>query len=305
MGRLRVLLALAVLVCAFPAQAGAATHSSVPDVPKSFWAHTQIAWAVKHDWVPLRSNGNFSPKRDATRNAAARVLANLEYQLHGTPVADDPYQQAVEAGWISAGSGSKGTITQLQFDRGIVRVMGLRHDAAKLKRITNADGWKPSLPTGFGVEQIVRDVGARWNVPFGADDWETWPDSTLRRANLAVQAYLLGNLSSYWQYSVDTQLNVVDALPKYSPLKQAVLGYAFKWAGAPYIWGGTSDQRSGAVGSARGRRLRLLRVRVVGDEAPLHGAGNDLGRHGEDPVAHDVRHGRAPAGRPSASATGT
>jgi cell wall-associated NlpC family hydrolase len=242
MGRLRVLLALVVLACAFPAQASATTNSSVPGVPKSFWAHTQIAWAVKHDWVPLRSNGKFGAKRDATRNAAARVLALLEQQLHGTPVASDPYQQAVDARWIGAGSGPKDTITQLGLDRGIVRVMGLRHAASKLKQIKNADGWKPPLPKGFGVEQVVRDVGARWNVPFGADDWETWPDSTLRRANLAVQAYLLGHLSSSWQYAVDTQLNVVNALPRYSPLKQAVLGYAFRWAGAPYIWGGTSDQ---------------------------------------------------------------
>ena len=72
----------------------------------------------------------------------------------------------------------------------------------------------------------MRDIGARWNVPFGADNWETWPSTTLRRANLAVQAYLLGHLSSYWQFSVDTQMNVVHALPKYTPLKKAVLGYA-------------------------------------------------------------------------------
>ena len=41
---------------------------------------------------------------------------------------------------------------------------------------------------------------------------------------------------------MDTQLNVVHALPAYPPLKKAVLGYALKWAGAPYIWGGSSDQ---------------------------------------------------------------
>jgi cell wall-associated NlpC family hydrolase len=197
---------------------------------------------VNAGWVPLHKNGTFAPAHDATRTAAARVLASLNMQQHGVAVSDDPFQQAVDSGWIGAGPGPGSTLTQLQFDRGIVRVMGLKHDSIRLKQITAADGWKPKLPTGFAAEQIVRDIGARWNVPFGADNWETWPSTTLRRANLAVQAYLLGHLSSYWRSSVDTQMNVVHALPKYPPLKKAVLGYALKWAGAPYIWGGSSDQ---------------------------------------------------------------
>jgi cell wall-associated NlpC family hydrolase len=241
MGRLRVLLCMAALACLVPSQAGAAT-TTIPDVTTSFWAQAQIAWSVKNGWVPLRKDGTFAPKRAAGRTAAARVLALLNQQLTTTPASADPYQQAIDSGWITPGTGPSGTITQLQFDRGIVRVMGLRSDAVELHKITAADGWKPSLPTGFAIEQLVRDVGARWNVPFGADSWETWPSSTLPRANLAVQAYLLGHLSSYWQYSVDTQLNVVNELPKYSPLKKAVLGFAFRYAGAPYVWGGSSDQ---------------------------------------------------------------
>ena len=54
---------------------------------------------------------------------------------------------------------------------------------------------------------------------------------------------------------------------------------------------------TGPVRASRRRRLRLLGLRMVGDEALLHGAGEDLGRHREDPVAHHVRHGRAPPGR--------
>jgi cell wall-associated NlpC family hydrolase len=246
MGRLRVLLALAALACIVPSRASAAT--TIPDVSPSFWAHSQIAWAVGKGWVPLRKDGTFGAKRNVTRSKAALVLAKLNHELTGAPVADDAFGQAVDAGWIAAADGSEGTITQLQFDTGIVRVMGLYSDARALRGITAADGWKPALPKGFGVEQIVRDVGARWNVPFGADNWETWPSTTLRRANLAVQAYLLGHLSSYWQSSVDTQLNVVHELPEYTPLKKAVLGFAVQYAGAPYIWGGTSDQPQAPFG---------------------------------------------------------
>jgi len=240
MGRPRVLLAMAALVCLVPAQASAATLT-IQDVKPGFFAHQQIYWVVSHDWLGVHANHTFTPGDDATRQSAARVLAMLNQQQNAQPMASDPYGQAVDAGWIGAGSGPRDTITQLQFDRGVVRVMGLSNDVTHLARITGADGWRPKLRKGFGTEQIVRDIGARWNIPFGADSWETWPGSTMLRANLAIEAYQLAHLSPYWGYAVSTQLNVVHQLPKYPPLKQAVLGNAFRWAGAPYIWGGTSD----------------------------------------------------------------
>ena len=97
-------LALAVLACVIPAQASAASTSSVPDVPASFWAHAQITWSVNAGWVPLHKNGTFAPARNATRTAAARVLANLNRQQHGVAISDDPFQQAVDGGWIGAGT---------------------------------------------------------------------------------------------------------------------------------------------------------------------------------------------------------
>ena len=81
-------LALAVLACVIPAQASAASNPSVPDVPASFWAHAQIMWSVKAGWVPLHKNGTFAPERDATRTAAARVLASLNQQQHGVAVSE-------------------------------------------------------------------------------------------------------------------------------------------------------------------------------------------------------------------------
>jgi cell wall-associated NlpC family hydrolase len=235
------LLALALLACALPAQAGAATTTPT-DVPTSFWAGAQIRWSVANGWIPARADGSFGPGRAVSRLAAARVLAAANQLINNVPAQPDPYAQAVDAGWILPGTGAGDTITQLSFDRGIVHVLHLQAAARSLLLLKNADGWRPNLPVGFGAEQIVRDVGARWNVPFGADSWETWPNSKLKRANLAAQAYRLGHLSPWWQSSVTTQLNVINALPKYPPLKQAVIGFAFKYAGAPYIWGGTSDQ---------------------------------------------------------------
>ncbi len=230
MGRLRCgfLLALAVLSCALPAQASTAT--SPTDVPSSFWASAQIRWSVNHGWIPTRADGTFKPARPANRLAVARVLVAANELINQQPAQADPFAQAVEARWIRAGTGPRDTITQFAFDRGIVRMMHLQSSAHRLLGLQTADGWRPRLPAGFGVEQVVRDLGARWNVPFGADAWETWTSSTLKRANLAVQAYRLGHLSSYWQYSLATQ------------------GYAIRYAGAPYVWGGTSDQPQSLFG---------------------------------------------------------
>ena len=247
MGRLRVLLAVVALGCLVPAHASAATLT-IPDVGKGFFAHRQVVWSVNHGWATLYSDGTFAPATPATRASAARALAALNAQQNGVPVAGDPFAQAVDAGWMTAAGGRRDTITQLQFDRGIVRVMGLNTEAARIRQITNADGWKPALRKSFGTEQIVRDIGARWNIPFGADSWETWPNSTLLRADLAVQAYQLGHLSPYWRYAVNTQLNVVNQLPRYTPLKESVLGFAMRYAGAPYVWGGTSNRRQTLFG---------------------------------------------------------
>lgn len=241
MGRLRrcLPLALAAFACLVPAQADAATAPS--DISASFFARDQIVWAVNQGWISLRADGTFSPKRPASRLAAARVLASVNESAWGEPAADDPFAQAVAARWIGEGDGPGGEITQLEFDRGIVAVLRQKSAARTLNRLATADGWRPKLPAGFGTEQVVRQIGARWNVPNGSDSWETWPDSTLRRANLAVQAYQLGHLSSWWQNAVSTQLSVAGELPKWSPLKQEVLGFAIRYAGAPYVWGGMSD----------------------------------------------------------------
>ena len=87
------------------ASAGGAQASSAPtDVPSSFWAHSQVMWAVNGGWMNNRVGTTFSPGYRATRQAASRVLANLAFHQSGTPVSGTPYQQAIAAGWIPAGA---------------------------------------------------------------------------------------------------------------------------------------------------------------------------------------------------------
>ncbi|HEY3766115.1 MAG TPA: NlpC/P60 family protein [Gaiellales bacterium] len=235
--------ATAAALLAFPGVAQAAGHQPYLDVPASFWANTSINWSVKQGWMTPRSTSRFGIAHTASRLTAARVLAELDQTVNATPVAADPYTQAVTAGWMGPGTGADGTITQLQFDKGVVDILGLTSTAKTLSTLHTSNGWRPPLSVGFGVEQTVRALGARVNAPEGFDQWEMWPSNMLLRADLAAEAYQLGHLSPWAVSAAEAKTAVVTAMPKWTPLKRAVLGFALKYAGAPYIWGGTSPQK--------------------------------------------------------------
>ena len=174
-GLRRGICASAVALC-WLAGAGATQASAPPtDVSTSFWARSQVMWAVGRGWMNNRVGTTFSPGYPATRQAAARVLAHLAFRQSGTPVSGTPYQQAVAAGWIAAGTGADGPITQLEFDRGVVAVLGLRGSVTQLNGLRAADGWHPFVPNGFGTEQVVKALGGRINAPWPSAAWETWP----------------------------------------------------------------------------------------------------------------------------------
>ena len=166
------------------------------DVPHGFWARPQIRWAADNLWMAPRTPTTFVPHHTASRVNASRVLTRIAFQLNGVPQDPDPFAQAVAAGWIPEGSGPSGTITQLEFDRGLVRVLGLSHAAKALNHLTTADGWAPKLPDGFGVEQEVRAIGARTTSPTAPTpgSWlrptccaaRTWPPRPTGDAHVAV-----------------------------------------------------------------------------------------------------------------------
>jgi cell wall-associated NlpC family hydrolase len=232
--------AAVVLACPGVAQAAKGPYT---DVPAGFWDSGSITWAVSQGWMSPRRPTTFGVGHTVSRLTAARVLAELNLKLNPTePVAPDPYTQAVTAGWIGAGTGPDQPITQLQFDHGAVRILGLQAAATTMSTLQTATGWKPALPEGFGVEQMIRAVGARVNAPQGSDQWELWPQDPLLRADLAAEAYQLGHLSPWAVSAAEAKTAVVTALPSWTPLRRAVLGFALKYAGAPYVWGGTSPK---------------------------------------------------------------
>lgn len=241
--------AVAAAAIAFPGVAGAATKQHFNDVPASFWAKTDVGWAVSSGWMKPRTATSFGVGHTVSRTTAARVLAALNRKVHGTAVTADPYSQAVAAGWIGAGTGRSQVITQRQFDHGVVQILGLLPTAKALSKLHTSSGWHPKLPVGFGVEQMVRAVGARVNAPDGSDRWELMPNDDLLRADLAAEAYQLGHLSSWAVSYAESKTDVVNAIPNWLPLRRAVLGFALRYAGAPYVWGGTSPKPQSPFGS--------------------------------------------------------
>ena len=222
--------------------------SGLLDVPSGFWAHKQIRWAVRNGWMQPRTRTRFAPGHRVSRLNASRVLARMAHARAGVPVSADPFGQAVSAGWIVTGGGASAPISQLEFDRGLVRVLGLGHAAKALNHLRTADGWAPALGRSFGVEQEVRALGARMDAPDGSDQWELWPSDSLLRADVAVEAYQVMHMSSWAIEAAKAKAAVAGALPAWTPLKRKVLGYALGYAGAPYVWGGTSPKPQAPFG---------------------------------------------------------
>src|SRR5436305_7005649 len=234
--------AVAAASLAVPGVAGATTPKQrFNDVPAGFWARADVSWAVSSGWMTPRTTTTFGVGHTVSRLTAARVLAELNAKVSAahTPVAANPYTQAVTAGWIGAGTGPDQVISQLQFDHGVVRILGLQPTAKALSGLHTSTGWRPALPVGFGVEQMVRAVGARVNAPDGSDQWELWPNDDLLRADLAAEAYQLGHLEPWAVSFAESKTDVLSAIPTWMRLRRKVLGFALRYAGAPYVRGGT------------------------------------------------------------------
>jgi cell wall-associated NlpC family hydrolase len=216
-----------------PASAGLAT---------AFWARPQVQWAVSQGWVSKAGPKNFGPATPIHRLGAAKVLALAYQRWKGTAVWSDPYREAVTLGWIPAGGGPSDTMTQHGFDSGVVNMLGLHATAVTYSTLHEANGRRVPLPLGFAAEQIVRHLGIRVNAPAGDDTWEWWPRDRMVRAELAIEAYGLAHLPGWTAAWATSQAAVAAGLPTWTPLQRQVLRFAIRYAGAPYVWGGTSDR---------------------------------------------------------------
>ena len=233
-----------------PTAIAGAHRPAIPRTAAAFWARPQVRWAVANGWVSKAGPRNFGPATLVHRLGAARVLALAWQRWNGTAVWPDPYQEAVKLGWIGAGTGPNDTITQHGFDSGVVNMLRMHAAATKYGSLHEANGRRVRLPLGFGAEQIVRHLGVRVNAPAGSDTWEWWPQDRVVRAELAIEAYQLAHLPSWAPGWAASQAEVASDLPTWTRLQRQVLGYAIRFAGAPYVWGGTSDRPQTLFGHA-------------------------------------------------------
>ena len=129
--------------------------------------------------------------------------------------------------------------------------------------------------------------------------WELWPNDTLLRANLASEAYQLGHLSSWAVQAAEAKTAVVSAMPTWTPLKRAVLGFALRYAGAPYVWGGTSPNPQVEFGPnvAGGFDCSGFVWWVMKMQTYTAGGQHLERREGHRPAAHDLRHVEGGEGR--------
>ena len=229
-------IALLLVPLALSSSAPAATFS---DVGKSFWARSQISWAVQHGFI-ARPRGAFRPRDSANRASVARVLAYGYSQRTHAPVPRHFFRFAVSRGLIDAGQGPRSAISQGAFDRALVRLLNLRRASGLYNRLRTRNGLQPNLPLYFGAEQVVRHLGLRVNT--ADDSYESSPTDPLLRAGLAAEAFQLGHLESWRRAWAMQNAAVGGALPRWTPLRRAVLGFALRSAGKPYVWGGASPK---------------------------------------------------------------
>src|SRR6185312_16396173 len=115
------------------------THA-IAATAAAFWARPQVRWAVANGWVSKAGPKNFGPATLVHRLGAARVLALAYQRWNGTAVWSDPYQEAVKLGWIGAGAGPTGTITQHGFDSGVVNMLRMQAAATTYGSLHEANG---------------------------------------------------------------------------------------------------------------------------------------------------------------------
>lgn len=189
------------------------------------WAQPQIRVVVTRGLMGPSVAG-FRPKAVLTRRELGEVVANLT----GAPqVVVDP-RRAV-------------TVTEL--DSALVGVLGLRPAAAQFRRKAIDAGLQP--PRRIGVEIVARLLSLRFNHPAPYDARELRPLDPVTRAETAYSVARLLDISG-WQKQNVTDLAASLSLPAFTPWQRTILRRAVDFAGYPYVWGGTSENRQTLFG---------------------------------------------------------
>jgi cell wall-associated NlpC family hydrolase len=211
----RLLAALACTAALLPVAAAQADSGS--------WNRADQRAVSKAGVIPNLAGG-FQGSSPLTPGELASALATVAPRLRAQPVR-------------VAGT----TITVVAFDRALVLQLGLGDLATAIQTEARRAGLRP--PSYFGSEVVARELGLRYNHPAKDDRLELYPTDQITRAE-AAYSFARVLMMSRWQPQDVRSTFATFKLPHYTSSQRAALSLAVSKIGMPYVWGGTTDDRS-------------------------------------------------------------
>jgi hypothetical protein len=226
------------------------------DVPNSLWARTAINFVgATNDWMrdwkaDAEGRYAFEPDRRESRKLFARALyrafgKGLEQDtglaFPDLPSTDRFYRfanAAVTAGWLEVDeTGSfrpSEPVTTREVHRALVLAIGFGDLAAGADALHLRDGTTIATPKDFGTLLIGMRIGLRYN--HGDESLDVGPDEPLSRAEVAWSLFRAATEPSWMHDSLSRYATMT--LPNLTPKMQRVVGFAVRYVGYPYVWGG-------------------------------------------------------------------
>jgi len=269
---LAVVLGIGIVLLLAAPPAGARTFS---DVPSGFWARTEIGWVTNqgiasHHVLDDYKDGRFRPNRIVTRRQLARALVlacehegdtvAAPVKLADVPADDRDYgiiQIALHLKLMAPykdGFRPDANVLAWQADRAVVRMVKVLYptdDWGLLSALNPADwepnkGWKVGGPRYLAYEVAARYLNLRFNHLADADAQEVSPGQGIGRDEIAYLIYHARHLSS-WQVDGLGNYGTV-TLPKLTTRQKAIVRFAAKYIGYPYVWGGEYPTKDSPYG---------------------------------------------------------
>lgn len=226
------------------------------DVPNKHWARTAIDFVgATNDWMRDRKAATdgtyaFEPDRLQSRKLFARAL----FRAFGSGLSQDPTLEfadlpaterfyhfanvGVTAGWLEVGQDTSfrpdDPVTTGEVHRALVLAIGMGDLAAGADALHLRDGTAIATPKDFGTLLIGMRIGLRYN--HGDESLDVGPDTPLPRAEVAWSLFRAATEPSWMHDSLSRYATIT--LPNLTKKMQQVVGFAVRYVGYPYVWGG-------------------------------------------------------------------
>jgi hypothetical protein len=226
------------------------------DVPANHWARNAIDFVgATNNWMREKKAADdgtyaFEPDKLESRKLFARALfrafgADLEpdaaRQFADLPAEDRFFRSAnvaVTAGWMEVDEADAfrpdDPVTTREVHRALVLAIGLGDVAAGAQALHLRDGTTVPTSKDFGTLLIGMRLGLRYN--HGDESLDVGPDAALPRAEVAWSLYRAATAPDWVHDSLAPYATMT--LPNLSDRMQKVVGFAVRYVGYPYVWGG-------------------------------------------------------------------